>query len=94
MAVDTRILLRGMREYAEVLSRHATDLEHEFHDLHGIWAAFSQTYEGTGADHFRSYWLRTEQAFQEYITQSHKIRSLLEERIEALSKLDSTAPDL
>jgi len=94
MAVDTRILLRGMREYAEALTRHATDLEQEFHGLHGVWSAFSQTYEGAGAEHFRSHWQRTEQAFHEYINQSHKIRSLLTERIEALAKLDSTSPGL
>ena len=83
-----------LSDYSQALSSHAIDLEQEFHELHGVWSAFSQTYEGSGADHFRSYWLRTEQAFNEYIQQSHKIRSLLEERIEALTKLDSTSPGL
>lgn len=47
MAVDIRILLRGMNDYSQVLTRHAVDLEQEFHQLHGVWAAFSQTYEGS-----------------------------------------------
>jgi uncharacterized protein YukE len=94
MAVDIRILLRGMNDYSQVLTRHAVDLEQEFHQLHGIWAAFSQTYEGSGADHFRDHWQRTEQAFNEYIHNSHKIRNLLDERISELTKLDSAAPGL
>lgn len=94
MAVDTRIFLAGLRDYAGALTRHAGDLEHEFRDLSGVWSAFSETYEGTGADLFRSHWSRTEQAFREYIEQSRKIRSLLEERTEALAKLDAEAPGL
>jgi uncharacterized protein YukE len=94
MAVDTTILLRGMREYTDALSRHATDLEHEFHTLHGIWSAFSQTYEGSGADHFRAHWQRTEMAFKEYISQSHKIRAILNDRVEALARLDAPNPAL
>ena len=30
MAVDIRILLRGMNDYSQVLTRHAVDLEQEF----------------------------------------------------------------
>ncbi len=84
MAIDSRSLLSGLEEYSRVLERHSVMLKIEFRNVDSHWAQFSGVYEGDAADQFRAGWLRTTLNFQEYISQTDRIKALLEERIEAL----------
>ncbi|MFL6255143.1 MAG: WXG100 family type VII secretion target [Pyrinomonadaceae bacterium] len=85
---DSRILLKGLEDYAAVLDSHSTNLNFQFNDLDSRWRTFSTVYEGEAADQFRAGWTRTAQNFQEYIQQTDRIRGLLRERIEALREAD------
>lgn len=91
---DSRILLAGLREYHASLERHLTQLRAEFDSLQNRWYAFSAVYEGDSAEQFRSGWLRTSSRFQEYINQTQKISSILEERIERLEEVNRTESGL
>lgn len=85
---DSRILLKGLEDYAGVLDWHSSMLNIQFNDLDSHWRTFSSVYDGEAADQFRAHWARTTQNFQEYIQQTERIRGLLRERIEALREAD------
>lgn len=88
MAVDARILLKGLDEYRRVLDQHSSLLKMEFDTVETRWQQFSEHYEGEAADQFRAGWIRTTDNFKDYIEQTERIRRLLEERIEALRDAD------
>jgi uncharacterized protein YukE len=94
LAIDSRLLLSGLEEYSRVLDRHSVYLKMEFGNVDNHWAQFSSVYEGEAADQFRAGWLRSTQNFQEYITQTDRIRMLLEERIEALREANRSESGL
>lgn len=91
---DTRILLAGLEEYHRVLDTHLSKLTDEFQHLTGTWQRFSACYEGDAADQFREGWSRTSQRFQEYIEQTQRISSVLDERIEHLRLANRTEDNL
>ena len=88
MAVDARILLKGLEEYRAVLEQHSSLLKIEFDNVDSHWQQFSSAYEGEAADQFRANWIRTTENFKEYIEQTDRIQRLLGERIEALRAAD------
>lgn len=85
---DSRILLAGLEEYQSVVGKHLSQLTAEFQQLDNTWRQFSACYEGNAADQFRAGWIRTSQRFQEYIEQTQRINSMLNERIEHLRAVD------
>ena len=91
---DSRILLAGLEEYHRVLGKHLSQLTAEFQQLDNNWRQFSACYEGNAADQFREGWIRTSRRFQEYIEQTQKISSMLDERIEHLRAVDQTESGL
>jgi uncharacterized protein YukE len=94
MATDARLLLRGLEEYHRVLGKHASNLTSEFQQVSAAWQRFSAVYEGQAADQFRQGWMRTSQRFQEYVEQTQKISSILDERIEDLREYDRSEQGL
>jgi uncharacterized protein YukE len=88
MATDSRVLLKGLEEYHRVLGKHLSSLTSEFQQVSNAWQRFGTVYEGEAADQFRAGWMRTSQRFQEYIEQTQRISSILDERIEDLRKYD------
>lgn len=88
MAADSALLLRGLEEYRSSLDVHLQTVTHEYEQLDTRWQAFSSVYEGDAAQQFRSHWLCTRQRFEDYITATQKISKLLDERIEALRRVN------
>ncbi len=84
MAVDTRVLLAGLKDYQSSLERHLVSLNSEYQQLENRWMAFNREAEGDYADQFRGGWLKTQAQFRDYINQSQNIKAMLEERIEFL----------
>lgn len=89
MATDTTRLLRGLEDYHASLVKHLTSLQAEYNQLDRRWRAFSAVYEGTAAREFHAHWERTRRMFEEYMQATQKIQHILDERIEALRRLDS-----
>jgi len=85
---DSRILLAGLEEYRRVLEKHLSQLTAEYQQLDNSWQKFSAVSEGDYADQFRGGWLRTTQRFQEYIQQTQRIITVLDERIEQLQRVN------
>ncbi len=90
MAIDMRVLLKGLEEYSRVLEKHSSLLKLEYNDLDTQWRKLSSVYEGDAADQFRAGWIRTSQNFQDYMRETERIRRILEERIEALREANKT----
>ena len=88
MTTDTSLLLRGLEEYRSALNIHTQAVSQEYAQLDTRWQAFDQVYDGDAAREFRSHWLRTKQRFEEYIEAARKIGLLLDERIEALRRVN------
>lgn len=88
MAADSALLLRGLEDYRSSLDTHMRTLTHEYEQLDRRWQAFSSVYEGDAARQFRSHWLLTRQRFEDYINATQKIGLLLDDRIEALRRVN------
>lgn len=88
MAADLALLLRGLEDYRSSLEIHLRTATQEYEQLDTRWQAFSSVYEGDAARQFRSHWLLTRQRFEDYITATEKISRLLDERIEALRRVN------
>lgn len=91
---DSRILLAGLEEYHRELERHLSQLTAEYQHLDTSWRQFNAASEGDYADQFRAGWARTTQRFQEYIEQTQKIITFLDERIEHLRNLNKSESGL
>lgn len=87
--VDTRILLTRLIAYRKSLESHLSQLGSEYVELSNRWQMFNSVAEGNYADQFRSGWLKTNAQFKAYNSQSLKIKSFLDERIEFLARLNS-----
>lgn len=85
---NSRILLEGLKEYRDALSRHLSSLRDEYHHLDNTWRQFSTEYEGDAANQFRNGWVRTSQRFQLYIDETQKISEMLRERINYLELIN------
>jgi hypothetical protein len=88
MAVDTRVLLAGLKDYKSSLERHLVSLNSEYQQLENRWIAFNREAEGDYADQFRGGWLKTQFQFKEYILRSQLIKAMLEERINFLEEVN------
>ncbi len=87
---NTTHLLQGLEFYQQSLDQHLSRLRHEFEHLERRWQALSSVYEGQSAEDFRAHWLRTRADFEEYTLVTTRINVLLQERIDALRRLDSS----
>lgn len=87
-SVDTRILLTRLIAYRKSLETHLNQLGSEYVQLANRWQMFNSVAEGNYADQFRSGWLKTDAQFKVYNSQSLKIKSFLDERIEFLASLN------
>lgn len=94
MATDMRALLAGLEEYHRILGRHLSVVTAEFDQVGNAWSHFSSVYEGEGADQFKTGWERTSRRFQEYISETQKISSVLDKSIEDLRAADRTESGL
>jgi uncharacterized protein (DUF885 family) len=83
-SVDTRSLLSGLEDYRKALDRHLKKTNTEFRVMEQRWRALNAVYTGDAADEFRKHWAVTTARFQEYLTRSQRIASMLDERIESL----------
>lgn len=88
MAIDSRRLLEGLREYHKRLIYHLARLQEEFRQVETRWDMFSSVYGGNAADQFRAGWERTGSSFQEYLERGRAIAAMLRERIAALEEAD------
>lgn len=87
-SVNTTQLLQGLDTYQQSLERHLARLTEEFDHLNKRWQALSAVYQGAAADDFRTHWIRTSVGFEEYSHTTARINILLQERIDALRRLD------
>jgi uncharacterized protein YukE len=85
---DTRVLLEGLREYAETFDHHVADLRSEWERLRQSWIRLDAVYEGDAAEHFKEGWMRTARRFDEYLQEGGALKQILEERIEALEDVN------
>lgn len=88
MSFDTSLLLRGLKEYRTALEMHKHVVSQEYAQLNDRWHAFERVYEGDAAREFKSHWLRTQQRFEDYIEAARKIGIVLNERIDALERVN------
>lgn len=88
-SVDTRVLLTRLIAYRKSLESHLNQIGSEYIELENRWRMFNSVAEGNYADQFRSGWLKTDVQFKAYNSQSLKIKSFLDERIEFLASLNS-----
>jgi hypothetical protein len=87
-SVDTRVLLTRLIAYRKSLETHLNQIGSEYVQLANRWQMFNSVAEGNYADQFRSGWLKTDAQFKAYNSQSLKIKSFLDERIEFLASLN------
>ena len=86
--VNAAVLLAGLEEYRKSLEVHLAKTTSEYTQLEQKWRAFNAVSEGDYANQFRAGWMKTDARFKTYINQSQKIKSLLNERIEALRRFN------
>jgi len=91
---DTRLLLAALEDYQAVLRRHLIELRTEFDRTENRWHAFAYYYEGDAAEQFKFRWLRTVDRFHEYQDRTDAVLRVLEERIEALRRVNQVESGL
>lgn len=87
---DATLLLTYLSAYRDSLRKHVTALQGDFDVLERRWRAFAIVYEGNAAKQFKNGWFRTENNFEVYIEQTHRILDVLDERIRRLAEVDRT----
>ncbi|MBZ0297957.1 MAG: WXG100 family type VII secretion target [Anaerolineae bacterium] len=88
MAVDTRALLAGLREYRDTLQKHIGQLQSSHDSIGREWQRLEMVYHGDAADEFKGMWLHTNESFQEYLDRAQRIIQVLDERISFLQEAD------
>jgi hypothetical protein len=88
-SVDTRVLLTRLIAYRKSLESHLNQIGNDYIQLENRWRIFNAVAEGNYADQFRAGWGKTDAQFKSYNSQSLKIKSFLDERIEYLARLNS-----
>jgi uncharacterized protein YukE len=86
---DSRILLEGLREYRDCLSRHLGELNAEFQELESGWQALDGVFHGDAADEFRFGWHRTVAGFREYLERGGSVLHELQDRIAGLESANT-----
>ncbi len=85
--VNVDVLLAGLKEYRKSLEVHLAKMTSEHNQLEQRWRAFNSVAAGNYADEFRSGWIKTDEQFKAYISQSQKIKSFLNDRISHLENM-------
>lgn len=91
---DTRLLLSALEEYHAALQRHLIQLRTDFEILQNRWYGLASVYHGDGADQFKAHWAITVDRFREYQDRTDAIARVLEDRIDALRRLNQTESGL
>lgn len=89
--MDSTLLLDGLRDYADSLEKHRSELQTSYEELKSHTYNCSRVYEGGDAEEFWSRWHRTEQFFIDYLLDVNRLIPMLNQRIEALRQFDRGA---
>lgn len=91
MAADPVRLAQALRAYRQAVATHVARIDEQHQRLTKAHAGLRGGYTWQAAQEFNGHFLRTSQAFEEYVIGAKAVDRLLEERIEALDRLGRTA---
>lgn len=84
------LLLTNLTNYRDTLRRQVSTMRQSYGEATTRWNNFNVVYEGVAADQFRMGWSNTCRRFDEYIDQTERILTILDEKILDLQALTKT----